>query len=196
MIDMKAIVLTITTIVIFFFSSCGNRPPDVNAGEVTYTMPPEIEALPIGTTLGLRAPEIEMPNLEGETMTLSSLRGKLVLVDFWASWCNPCRLENPHLVKVYDEYQRASFTKGEGFEIFSVSLDRDEGAWRNAVIQDRLDWPCQLGTMEGARTQAAQDYGIQVIPSNFLLDQHGVIIGINLRGGALDEKLNSLLATH
>lgn len=182
----------ITTVI--FLSSCGNKPSGNSAEEAAYTMPPEIATLPEGTTLGLRAPEIEMPNLEGKIMRLSSLRGKLVLIDFWASWCNPCRLENPHLVKVYGEYNDASFTKGEGFEIFSVSLDRNEEAWREAVVKDRLDWPYQLGTSEGARTEAAQDYGIQMIPMNFLLDQHGVIIAINLRGDALNEKLESLLA--
>lgn len=190
----KSLGLVLTTTVILILNSCGNNSASNTGEETTYTMPPEIEALPVGTTLGLRAPEIEMPNLEGETMQLSSLRGKLVLIDFWASWCNPCRLENPHLVKVYDEYNDASFTKGEGFEIFSVSLDRSEEAWRQAVMQDRLDWPYQLGAAEGARTEAAVDYGIQMIPSNFLLDQHGVIIATNLRGEALDQKLESLLA--
>ncbi len=181
-------------LMIVMLASCGNNPSSNTGEEAAYTMPPEIAALPVGTTLGLRAPEIEMPNLEGEIMQLSSLRGKLVLIDFWASWCNPCRMENPHLVKVYDEYNDASFTKGEGFEIFSVSLDRNEEAWREAVVKDRLDWPYQLGNAEGARTQAAQDYNVQMIPSNFLLDQHGVIIATNLRGEALDEKLESLLA--
>jgi len=185
---------TLISIVLFMLSSCGNKPADNAAEETAYIMPPEIAALPVGTTLGLRAPEIEMPNLEGETMQLSSLRGKLVLIDFWASWCNPCRMENPHLVKVYDQFNESSFTKGEGFEIFSVSLDRNEEAWREAVVKDRLDWPYQLGTSEGARTAAAQDYGIQMIPMNFLLDQHGVIIATNLRGEALDQKLESLLA--
>ena len=192
--NLKLFGLVLTTTVILMLTSCGNNSSSGTGEEAAYTMPPEIEALPVGTTLGLRAPEIEMPNLDGEIMQLSSLRGKLVLIDFWASWCNPCRLENPHLVKVYDEYNDASFTKGEGFEIFSVSLDRNEEAWREAVVKDRLDWPYQLGTSEGARTEAAQDYGIQMIPFNFLLDQHGVIIATNLRGEALNEKLESLLA--
>lgn len=192
--NLKHLGLALVTVIIVMLTSCGNKPSGDAAEETAYTMPPEIAALPVGTTLGLRAPEIEMPNLEGELMQLSSLRGRLVLIDFWASWCNPCRLENPHLVKVYDEYNDASFTKGEGFEIFSVSLDRNEEAWREAVMQDRLDWPYQLGTAEGARTQAAQDYNVQMIPSNFLLDQHGVIIATNLRGEALDQKLESLVA--
>jgi thiol-disulfide isomerase/thioredoxin len=104
---MKHFSIALISLTIIFLASCGNKPSDNTAEEAAYTMPPEIEALPVGTTLGLRAPEIEMPNLEGKTMQLSSLRGKLVLVDFWASWCNPCRLENPHLVKVYDEFNQA-----------------------------------------------------------------------------------------
>lgn len=171
-------------------SSCRNEQP---AAEQGYVMPPEIEQLPEGTTLGLRAPEIVLPGLEEETLRLSDLRGKLVLVDFWAAWCNPCRRENPELVKLYSKYNNDSFTKGEGFEIFSVSLDRDESAWKQAVKDDKLNWPCQAGDMKGAGTKPALDYGIQMIPSNFLLDQHGVIIATNLRGDALKEKIESLL---
>ena len=189
---MKYTGFTLFLFAMLIIASCKNASSGGKEASV-YSMPPEIEALPEGHTLGLRAPEIEMPSIDGEIMQLSALRGKLVLVDFWASWCKPCRLENPHLVKVYEEFRDASFTKGEGFDIVSVSLDRDEEAWKKAVMQDRLTWPYQLGASEGARTKAAQDYGIQMIPANFLLDQHGVVIAINLRGEALDEKLQSLL---
>ncbi len=158
-------------------------------------MPPEVAALPTGTTLGLRAPGIKLPDLAGEEQALSELRGKLVLVDFWASWCNPCRMENPVLVEVYNKFNNQRFHKGNGFEIFSVSLDRNEKAWRNAVNEDGLVWPYQLSDLAGAKSQAAVDYGIQMIPSNFLLDQHGVIIATNLRGEALEQKLEELLVS-
>ena len=170
--------------------SCRNESPETDRG---YVMPPEIEQLPVGTTLGLRAPDIALPGLDGEIMRLSSLRGKLVLVDFWAAWCNPCRRENPELVKLYNKYHDASFTKGAGFEIYSVSLDRNEKAWKQAVEQDKLNWPYQVGDLKGARTQPAQDYNVEMIPSSFLLDQHGVVIATNLRSEALEEKLESLL---
>lgn len=177
--------------VILLGYSCNNE--QTTAEQQEYVMPTEIEQLPVGTTLGLRAPEIVLPGLEGETLRLSSLRGKLVLVDFWAAWCNPCRRENPELVKLYSKYNDASFTKGEGFEIFSISLDRDEAAWKKAVEDDELNWTYQAGDMKGAGTEPAQDYGIQMIPASFLLDQHGVIIATNLRGDALAEKIESLL---
>ncbi len=182
--------LIVSALIFLSLVSCNNQP--VNADQ-PYVIPPEIEALPSGTTLGLRAPEIELPNAEGETVKLSSLQGKLVLVDFWASWCNPCRQENPELVKVYNKYSDLSFTKGEGFEIFSVSLDRNEEAWKEAIEKDKLSWPFMLSDLSGARTQAAIDYGVQMIPANFLLDKNGVVIASNLRGPALEEKLKSLL---
>ena len=174
--------------------SCNNSPASKDT-ESVYTLPEEIKALPFGTTLGLRAPEIELPNPEGQMMKLSDLQGKLVLLDFWASWCNPCRKENPELVKVYKEFAASSFTVGQGFEIYSVSLDRNEEAWKEAIETDKLTWPNMVSDMLAAKSKATIDYGIQMIPSNFLLDQNGVIIAINLRGNALSEKLESLLET-
>ena len=187
---MKRTTICIAATLSILILSCRNEPPELDQG---YEMPPEIEQLPVGTTLGLRAPEIELPGLEGETMRLSSLRGKLVLIDFWAAWCNPCRRENPELVKLYNKYSDASFTKGEGFEIYSVSLDRNKEAWKLAVEQDKLNWPYQVGDLKGARTKPAQDYSVEMIPTSFLLDQHGVVIATNLRSEALEEKLESLL---
>lgn len=174
--------------------SCNNKPAASLTEESVYQLPEEIKSLPFGTTLGLRAPEIELPNPESEMMKLSDLRGKVVLLDFWASWCNPCRKENPILLKIYKEYAASSFTVGQGFEIYSVSLDRNEKAWKEAIEADKLSWPNMVCDMQAAKSKATLDYGIQMIPSNFLLDQNGVIIAINLRGEALSEKLESLLA--
>lgn len=172
--------------------ACNNTASDNTEQE--YQIPEEIKALPIGTTLGLRAPEIELPNVNGEKMSLSSLQGKVVLVDFWASWCNPCRKENPTLVNVYNKYSALSFDKGAGFEILSVSLDRDEKAWKEAISADKLPWEYQLGDMQAAKSKPVQEYGVQMIPTNFLLDQNGVIIAANLRGEALGEKLEGMLS--
>ena len=188
--QIKRTIIYVAATISILILSCRNESAELDQG---YVMPPEIEQLPVGTTLGLRAPEIALPGLEGGTMRLSSLRGKLVLVDFWAAWCNPCRRENPELVKLYNKYNDASFTKGDGFEIYSVSLDRNKDAWKQAVEQDKLNWPYQVGDLEGARTQPAQDYNVEMIPSSFLLDQNGVVIATNLRSEALEEKLESLL---
>ena len=176
---------------IFAINSCNSN--NSNEGNAEYIIPDEIKSLPEGTTLGLRAPEITLPDVNGEKHSLSELKGKVVLIDFWASWCNPCRKENPFLVEVYEKYNDAKFEKGDGFEIFSVSLDRDEQAWKKAISDDKLTWKYMLGDLKAARTKAAIDYGIQVIPTNYLLDKNGVVIAMNLRGEALEDKLESLL---
>lgn len=184
---LSALILVLT---VGFFSCKSGETPTSEA----YEVPEEIKALPEGITLGLRAPEIVLPDTAGEVKKLSDLQGKLVLVDFWAAWCNPCRRENPELVKVYSEYKDKVFSKGSGFEILSVSLDRNREAWIEAMETDKINWPYALGDMQGARTPPAMDYEIQMIPANFLLDQNGVVIASNLRGASLEEKLKELLS--
>ncbi len=140
-----------------------------------------IGALEIG---GL-APEIELLSPSGEKIKLSSLRGKVVLVDFWASWCRPCRAENPNVVKVYNRYH------DQGFEVFSVSLDNSADRWKQAIIQDNLTWT-HVSDLKGWKSSAAALYEVSGIPKTFLLDKEGRIIGKDLRGPALELKLSEL----
>ena len=140
-------------------------------------------------TIGQVAPDITGISPNGEEFKLSSLRGKLVLIDFWASWCSPCRKENPVLTQVYKKYQNACFANGNGFEIFSVSLDLKRDNWVNAIADDKLLWPYHVSDLKGWRSSAARLYGITSIPMNFLVDSSGVVISKNLRGSELDDTL-------
>lgn len=142
-----------------------------------------------GLNLGNRAPEIMMPSPKGNVITLSSLKGKLVLIDFWASWCGPCRAENPAVVKAYTKYHNLDFKTGKGFEILSVSLDQNEMAWQKAIEKDQLTWPYHVSDLQGWSNAAAVRYGISGIPYNFLVDANGIIIAKNLRGEALEQAL-------
>ena len=132
--------------------------------------------------IGSEAPDFSQPTPEGKTLSLSSLRGKVVLIDFWASWCKPCRMENPNVKRVYEQY------KSKGFEIIGVSLDREKGAWTGAIAQDGLPWKhvSDLGFWNNA---AAQQYGVSSIPYTVLVDKDGKVLGKSLRGPALEEKL-------
>lgn len=182
---MKNIAITITTMLLL--AAC-NTPAENTPS--TYQVPPEILEIPVGTQYGLRAAEVELPGIDGSDIALSSLHGKIVLLDFWASWCPPCRKENPELVKLYNKYKDTEFVNGNGFGIYSVSLDRNKEAWEKAIEDDKLSWTTHVSDLKGARTEPALEYGVQAIPSSFLLDQNGVIIGVNLRG----EKLASTIA--
>ena len=140
----------------------------------------------IGTNIGDEAPDIVMNNPDGVQMKLSDLRGQLVLVDFWASWCGPCRRENPNVVRLYNEY------KSKGFTVFSVSLDHDKSKWINAIEKDKLSWPNHVSDLKRWQSDPARIYQVKGIPTTFLIDQNGVVIGKNLRGEALDKKLKEL----
>lgn len=140
------------------------------------------------TVVGAMAPDIELQTPEGEMLKLSSLRGKVVLIDFWASWCGPCRRENPNVKRIYDMY------KDRGFEIYGVSLDNNADRWKAAIAKDGLTWP-HVSDLKGWQSSAAQLYGVRGIPATFLIDEEGRIIKTNFRShelaGLLEQALGS-----
>lgn len=139
------------------------------------------------TAIGAVAPDLAFTSPDGKVIKLSDLRGQIVLVDFWASWCRPCRMENPNVVAAYKKF------KDKGFTIYSVSLDQDAAKWKGAIQQDGLAWPNHVSDLKGWQSQAAMMYGVQGIPAQFLLDKDGKIVAKNLRGEQLEEKLAELL---
>ena len=137
-------------------------------------------------TIGQEAPEISLPNAAGNTITLSSLKGKIVLLDFWASWCGPCRAANPGIVKLYKKY------KERGFEVYAVSLDESKKKWINAIKRDKLTYT-QVIDVNVWESSVGLNYGLEAIPTNFLIDKTGKIVAIDLEGAALEKMIKSLL---
>lgn len=139
-------------------------------------------------SIGDPAPEIALPNPDGEVMRLSDLKGKVVLLDFWASWCGPCRRANPGVVEIYNKY------KDQGFTVFSVSLDRNgqKNAWVQAIEQDKLAWEWHVSDLKFWQSEPAQLYGVRAIPATFLLDREGIIRKLNPRNN-LEEALLEIL---
>ena len=136
---------------------------------------------------GMEAPEIAMPDPEGVERKLSDLRGQVVLIDFWASWCGPCRRENPNVVRLYEKYH------DQGFEIYSVSLDKDREAWLKAIRDDHLSWPNHVSELNYWTSSGGKTYGIRAVPSTVLVDREGKVVARNLRGSDLERKLEQLL---
>jgi len=135
---------------------------------------------------GMAAPEIEMADRNGQLRKLSALRGKVVLLDFWASWCRPCRMENPNVVRLYKAYH------DRGFEVFSVSLDKSRDSWLEAIAQDGLEWDNHVSDLKGWSSSGGKTYGISSIPATVLIGPDGTILARNLRGSELEKKLEEI----
>jgi len=138
------------------------------------------------TAIGSPAPEISLADPEGNIRKLSSLKGKVVLIDFWASWCGPCRKENPNVVAIYGKYH------DKGFEVFSVSLDKDRDGWLKAIAKDNLTWPNHVSDLKYWRSAGALAYGVTGIPFTVLVDKKGKIVAKKLRGEELENKVKEL----
>jgi thiol-disulfide isomerase/thioredoxin len=177
---------------IFMLTGCsGNKPGErqsklAEPGQVANTAA-------VGLEPGDRAPELAFQSPQGKTIALSAFRGKLVLIDFWASWCMPCRIENPNLVSLYNKYKDLKFTSGNGFTIYSVSLDLKMELWTDGIDKDGLLWEAHVSDLKGWDSAPAATYEVASIPANFLIDGNGIIIAKNLRAGALESTIRGLL---
>lgn len=145
---------------------------------------------------GERAPDFSGVTLSGEPMQLSQLRGSYVLVDFWGSWCGPCRAEKPAIARLYEQYHSASFEDAQGLKIVSIAMERDSSSWLNAVRRDGLQWPHHLMEISNLRffdAPIANLYHITQLPTKYLLNGEGIIISVNPDAEALEKLLKARL---
>jgi len=148
----------------------------------------------IHPAVGDIAPEIELKNPQGDIVKLSSLRGQVVLIDFWASWCRTCRIENNNVRQAYNAYKNKNFDIGKGFTVYSVSLDKDPEIWKKAIKNDRLSWASHVSDFKKWDSPIVEKYNFSYLPHNLLIDKNGKIVAKGLIGDKLAETLKAHLA--
>lgn len=185
---MKLTHLFILAIAVLF--SFGTKPLYAQHSDEIILEPAKVEK---GIHIGQEAKDLVFASPSGEEIALSSLRGKMVLIDFWASWCGPCRRQHPHLRRVYHYYKDKEFINASGFTILSVSLDKNRENWIAAIEKDTLEWENHISDLKGIKSIAAQRYEINSIPMNVLVDGDGIILAVGQRGSYLEKKLDEYL---
>lgn len=189
--NMKKIALLCLGLLSFVFYSCQNTQA-TNKKDAEYAREEERSSTRNNDRKNAKdqkVPNIRMKDVNGNEIELYAVlkKHKYVLIDFWASWCGPCRAENPNVVNAYNAY------KGKGFTIFSVSLDNDQGKWIKAIEKDGLAWEYHVSDLKGWDNAAAVEYGVDGIPMNYLVDSEGNVVSANLRGETLEEALSKVL---
>ena len=154
-------------------------------GKYFYQMPKFIN--------GEKAADFSTTLLNGEPFKLSDLHGKYVLLDFWGSWCGPCRKANHEILPIYEKYHNAQFENANGFEIVSVAIEKNEASWKKAISQDGLAWKYHISTLNEFDNPIALQYGVKIIPTSYLLSEDGMIIGVNLLPENIDRMFHDRL---
>ena len=173
-----------------FLLFIGNTMVQAQSGDIPLRAAEDVER---AIRIGQNAPDLVVESPTGEKISLKDLRGQLVLIDFWAAWCGPCRKDNPYLVDIYRKYRDREFVNGSGFTIYSVSLDKNRESWMAAIEQDSLEWEYHVNDLKGRQSEAVSAYEVESIPFNVLIDGNGTILAVGLRRHYLDNRLNDFL---